>query len=298
MTVKLLLLVLFAAALSDSALVGSPFRRRVSFYLAPSMEDADYYVDVLREQGGNKVATSLLMWCGLQVGPGGVFTVDATKHAVCTYMRGKLAPMQIEVEPIVASNNFTNLHDLYENSNTSIQAITSYIKETNLTGISWDTEPKYSHKDSCRYFSNFLGKLREALAPHGARVTVYSNDFSAIIKNPEMLSHGPDRVVGGETYDAKKTGVWIEKYHQLVNPKINRSRVAVAMSTSTKKGQLNCDSTHLPHRIQLMLNDSVPELTIFSLRMLNGTVDGHHVCGELWFPLARDFLAGRSPTLP
>ena len=81
--------------------------------------------------------------------------------------------MGIGAEPVM-SGSLDNLRRMFASPGPSISALEQLVRSKKLRGISWDVEPDASSVGDAAAFAAYLTKLRLALAPLGARVTVYS----------------------------------------------------------------------------------------------------------------------------
>ena len=94
---------------------------------------------------------------------------------------------------------------------------------------------------------------------------------------------------------------WLDHYHNtVVNERISRDKAGIAMMATTEDGEWNCFPSSMRQRAAQLSADGVPELAIFELfPMAAGKCSAihsrpHHcTCSDAWFPMARDFLAGR-----
>lgn len=110
---------------------------------------------------------------------------------------------------------------------------------------------------------------------------------------------------------------WLQHYHtSAVRPAVARAKAGITMLANTERGDWNCHNASMALRIAQLVNDSVPELSIFgtgdignpnypsvevpgSCNTTHSTWAGHRNpdgepmcgCAALWFPFARDFLA-------
>ena len=91
---------------------------------------------------------------------------------------------------------------------------------------------------------------------------------------------------------------WLTHYHHtVVNDRIARDKVAIAMMATTESGVWNCRASTARQRAAQLVKDGVPELAIFELfpdpqgKCVNNNKSGC-TCSDLWLPVARDFLAG------
>ena len=198
----------------------------------------------------------------------------------------------------------------------SIAAMVALATTHELRGISWDVEPANSTKADALAYAAYLGKLRQALAPLGARLTTYNNMYDPVISDFDDIQHNVDRLLDGDTYNYRtKTGHtaaqnysgWLAHYHgTVVNANISRDKAGVSMLASTERGDWNCDPATMKQRLAQLKADNVPELAIFILRSdeanacpgplshsskLNPDGEPMCPCSNKWFPLARDFLA-------
>ena len=176
----------------------------------------------LRRQGGFRVATSMLLYCGdfvtadgaVQAGTEGGSNSSANYCAqptCCSAMTTQLQDMGIAVERVVTlpvrgdaggqrGEPLDHLRRMIANPGPAISALVGLAKTHKLRGISFDLECKSTVEDA-KLFARFCAKLREALSPLGARLTVYSNVHDAHLSNVSLLADSVDRVLNGDTYN-------------------------------------------------------------------------------------------------
>eukprot|EP00040_Diaphanoeca_grandis_P041541 m.6018 g.6018 ORF g.6018 m.6018 type:complete len:207 (-) comp4845_c0_seq1:203-823(-) len=195
------------------------------------------------------------------------------------------------------------------------------VKAKGLTGLSWDVEPKGSTYKDALGFGGFNRVLQNALHPMGARVTTYSNAYSAIIADIADYVTNVDAVLTGETYNGKDYTEWLAGYEQVrgcfskscvrstetnANGTVNGSasadtttsmsmkdknkllsalphKMVPSMLASTERGDWNCEDAGMAQRVQRILQDNATELALFAL-------DVNNSCLQTWFPHAREFL--------
>ena len=133
--------------------------------------------------------------------------------------------------------------------------------------------------------------LIPAAAAAAARVAI---PRSPILNNFSLLQHSVDRLMNGDTYNykgaacgdwefphnpcpnglspiggksnASNFSLWLTHYHNtVVNSKVARDKVAIAMMATTEAGVWNCWPETMRQRVAQMLADKVPELAIFEL---------------------------------
>jgi hypothetical protein len=200
----------------------------------------------------------------------------------CAVMIPGLNEMGIGAEPVVGGA-LEALRVMFASPSESISALAALVKAHRLRGISWDVEPAHSTAADATKFAAYLSQLRATLAPLNARVTVYSNAYSKMISNIELLSGAVDRVLDGDCYNGGSYSGWLAKYKRLLGPGVNRSAVAPAMMASTERGKWNCENASIAQRYDKVVADGLDEIAIFTYRS---------ACTELWLPWARRFLAG------
>jgi hypothetical protein len=271
-------------------------------------------LELLKREGGSKVATSLMLYCGDLIRPDGSF--EAGVSVGCDAMIPQLNAMGIGAERITGSPSIDSLRAMFKSPSNSIDGMVALTKKYKLRGISWDVEPPNSTKADAVKYTAYLKQLRAALAPLGARLTTYTNQYNAVISDIDDIQHSVDRLLDGDTYNymcerctsgSQNFTGWLKHYNATVlNAAISRDKVGVAMLASTSRGNWNCDVTAMKDRLAQIVADNVPELAIFILRPDEGphsiecsvshfNPDGDRMCpcSNKWFPLARDFLAGK-----
>ena len=277
--------------------------------------NATYALAALKRQGGSSVATSVFLYCGHTINATGELSAPPYIHIPeggtasslkinmgCVEMASGLRSMGIGSEPVIGGS-LPALRAMIASPQRSIDAISELVRTEQLAGVSWDVEPANSTTEDANKFAAYLGSLRGALAPLGARVTVYSNAFSQIIENISLLSTSSDRVLAGETYNgglnsqasAGMSG-WLENYGKLLAPGVNRDHVAPAMLASTLRGTWNCLNSSIEQRYRRIVADDLREIAIYTFDPTSWvTPDGSRSftdCSNKWVPFLRRFLAG------
>ena len=169
-------LALLPAAVSP-ALPASPTASRwVSYWYSPgnsstiSREHNRLTLALLKKEGGNKVATSLMLYCGDVIREDGTFGPGASPS--CDMLIPELDTMGIGAERIVGAKTITALRAMWtKHEADSIAAMVALTKKHKLRGMSWDVEPSGSNKADAVAYAGYLGKLRQALKPLNARLT-------------------------------------------------------------------------------------------------------------------------------
>jgi hypothetical protein len=264
--------------------------------LCSPQRNATAALDFLRREGGSQIATSFFLYCGISIGASGgvVLNESAPETSTCSAtMVPGLNQLGIGAEPVVGGS-LANLRRMFASPEPALAALVRLVREWKLRGISWDVEPADSTVADRRSFATFLSKLRTALAPLGARVTVYSNAYSKMISNLALLSQSTDRVLDGDCYNGGSFAGWLGKYNKLLAKGVNRSAVAPAMMASTERGSWNCDNASIAERFDRVVADRVEEIAIFTFDPLSwSTKTGAHPhtdCSNSWLPFVRRFL--------
>ena len=207
-------------------------------------------LELLKREGGSKVATSLMLYCEDLIRPDGSFRAGASIG--CDAMIPQLNAMGIGAERIVGSPSIDSLRAMFQSPANSIAGMVALAKQHKLRGISWDVEPPNSTKADAVQYAAYLKQLRAALAPLGARLTTYNNMYDPVISDMDDIQHSVDRLLDGDTYnyrcDGCKTDVqnftgWLKHYHAtVVNANISRDKAGVSMLASTYSGRyvLSC----------------------------------------------------------
>ena len=176
----------------------------------------------LKQQGGSHVATSMLLYCGDFVAADGGVRVGTegrnssadycTQRVCCSAMAAQLQAMGIAAERVVtlptrgdgagseSGTPLDHLRRMIANPGPAIRALVGLTRAHRLRGISLDVECKSTAEDA-RAFARFCAQLRGALRPLGARLTVYSNQYDAHLRNVSLLAGAVDRVLDGDTYN-------------------------------------------------------------------------------------------------
>jgi hypothetical protein len=248
--------------------------------------NATLALDVLRDAGGSKVATSMFVYCGLSINASGHLG-SAKLSPGCAVMIPGLNHMGVGAEPVVGGS-LSALRKMFASPSESISALVALTKAHKLRGISWDVEPSGSSASDAERFTAYLSQLRHALQPLGARVTAYSNAYSKMISNIALLSTAIDRVLDGDCYNGGSYKGWLAKYQKLLQPAVNRTAVAPAMMASTERGAWNCDNATIAQRYTKVVADGIDEIAIFTFDPVSTRGD----CSSGWLPFARRFLAG------
>ena len=273
-------------------------RSNVSFALA-----------ALKQEGGSEVATSFFLYCGLVVNATGELATPGSigptgpplLNPECARMVIGLGEMGVGAEPVIGAS-LPALRVAFAAPAASINSLSKLVRTYKLAGISWDVEPANSTREDGQKFAKYLSALRAALAPLGARVTLYSNAFTPLISDIALLSQSIDRVLDGGTYNGGLDGQagagmagWLANYGKLLVPGVNRSHVAPAMLASTLRGTWNCENNSIQQRFDRMVADGMEEIAIFTFDptshlTLNGA-KSYTDCSNNWIPLLRKFLA-------
>lgn len=198
-------------------------------------------LDFLKREGGAAIATSMFIYCGDSINAAGKLvhqnlSIPHPSRLGCDAMIPGLNALGIGAEPVLGGA-LPALRALFASPDDAIAALINYVQAKQLRGISWDVEPTGSTAGDAKNFAGFLTKLRAALAPHGARVTIYSNAYSKIISDIALMSGAVDRVLDGDCYNGGSMPGWLGKYDHLLAEGVNRSAVAPAMMASTERVQ-------------------------------------------------------------
>jgi hypothetical protein len=298
---------------------GAQPKRWVSYWYSPAHTADDKEpshnvtatLELLKREGGSKVATSLMLYCGDSIRSDGTFSAGVSVG--CDVMIPELNAMDIGAERIVGSPSIDNLRAMFQSPTKSIAGMVALAKKHKLRGVSWDVEPPNSTKSDAMKYAAYLKQLRAALAPLGVRLTTYNNQYNPVISDMDDIQHSVDRLLDGDTYNYRCDGCvsdsqnftgWLKHYHAtVVNSNISRDKAGVSMLASTERGDWNCKASTMKERLAQIKADAVPELAIFILRPDEGpdkecstkklNPDGEPMCpcSNKWFPLAREFLA-------
>jgi hypothetical protein len=247
---------------------------------------AKFLLDTIAANGGTRVLSTAFIWLGDSLNNTGSFLPNPHPPPLASGLRA----MGIGAETIINAN-ISGLLAGAANPSLSIPSIVSHVVASNLTGVSFDTEYEGSREDE-RLFASFLAALKRALEPVGARVTVYSNSFDSLIANVTLLASSVDRVLCGETYNAKNFTEWTQLFEGLAEQAPVR-KISTAMMATTSRGDWNCYDDGMSRRLQALEKRGVPELSIFTLNALNAST-GKGDCAQDWFPYMRQFLAPSS----
>lgn len=259
--------------------------------------NATMALESLRREGGSAVATSMFLYCGVDINASGhvVLKNGGNISAGCAIMIPELNAMGIGAEPVLGGS-LSALRSMFASPTKSIDALVALTKAHKLRGISWDVEPSGSSPADASNFARYLGALRVRLAPLGARVTVYSNAYSRMISDMALLAASADRVLDGDCYNGGSWDGWLSKYDKLLAHNINRSRVAPAMMASTERGDWNCENASISQRYEQVVKDGIEEIAIFTYDPMGKPGWGKSDCTTMWLPYARLFLAGAAAT--
>ena len=251
-------------------------------------------LDFLKREGGAAIATSMFLYCGDMINAAGklahqnLSNFGESPHS-CDIMIPGLNALGIGAEPVIGGT-LSALRTLFAAPDDAIAALVNYCKQSKLRGISFDVEPSGSTAADANNFAGFLKKLRGALAPLGARVTVYSNAYSKIISDIALMSNAVDRVLDGDCYNGGSMSGWLQKYDHLLAKGVNRSAVAPAMMASAGRGPWNCENASIAQRYDKVVADGIEEIAIFTY---DPTSSGTS-CSNRWLLYAREFLAGQA----
>ena len=274
--------------------------------------NATYALAALKQEGGSNVATSMFLYCGHTINatgdlsaprwaPEGAQASSLLLNVGCVEMAGGLTTLGIGSEPVIGAS-LPALRAMFASPDPSIKSISELVRTEKLAGVSWDVEPANSTTEDATKFAAYLSSLRVALAPLGARVTVYSNAFSPIIENVTLLSTSIDRVLTGQTYNGGLNGQvgagmtgWLANYEKLLAPGVNRASVAPAMLASSLRGTWNCMNSSIEQRYNRIVADGLEEIAIYTFDPTSWlTLDGAKSftdCSNSWLPFLRRFLA-------
>lgn len=195
-------------------------------------------LDFLKRQGGTAVATSLYLGCGHMINKTGHLVLQDPRNdpwaAGCAIMIPGLNAMGIRPEPMVTAHTVDHvsavvgLRAMFAAPSVVINQLVDYVRTNKLKGITWDL----GNTTDQAQFARFLGKLRAALAPLGARVTVFWGTAAfagGITANLVQLSANADRVLSC-AYGGSPIADWHkDNIAPLLGKGINRSRVAISM---------------------------------------------------------------------
>ena len=250
---KLRLTVAMLAAVLPAMGAAQQPKRWVSYWYDPAVTVDDKEpshnvtatLELLKREGGSKVATSLMLYCEDLIRPDGSFHAGASIG--CDAMIPQLNAMGIGAERIVGSPSIDSLRAMFQSPANSIAGMVALTKKHKLRGISWDVEPPNSTKADAVQYAAYLKQLRAALAPLGARLTTYNNMYDPVISDMGDIQHSVDRLLDGDTYNYRCDGCttgsqnftgWLKHYHAtVVNANISREKAGVSMLASTYSGQ-------------------------------------------------------------
>lgn len=254
-------------------------------------------LELLRNEGGADVATSIMLYCGLTINTDGTLNSSQFPSPGCKLMIPALAEMGIRAEVVVgAARNISPVRKFIRSlKNESISALVAHVAAHRLRGVSFDFEFGDSTASDAKDFAAFLAGLRLALRPLDGRVTVYSTKFTKMTSDIALLSKTVDGVLDGACYNGKSYKDWLSNYNRLLHPGVNRSAVAPAMMAGTGRGTWNCDNASFAERYDKVVADGLNEIAIFGFDATTASFHpGSNVkhCFGQWLPYAKRFIAG------
>jgi hypothetical protein len=267
--------------------------------------------------------------CGDSIGADGSFVQG--KSEGCDALIPALRTIGVGAERALVGSA-AGLRLAFKNSTPVINAMVALAKKQHLRGFGSDWEYPGTKADALA-LTCFQAKLRAALHPVGTRLTMFNDDFDGFIDDLPDLQRSVDRLLEGDTYwywpkrahghshnqsNAQNLSQWISLgYNHVVNTVVDRQKAGVALLGATDGGIWNCEKSSIALRFAQAANDSVPEVSIFILRIdepgcndsghcpgpnVNSTwpghknVDGQNICAcsNKYFQFTKDWIAGKS----
>ena len=275
------------------------------YHAASTSTNVTAALALLRSAGGRAVASSWLVYCGDTVANG---TLAFGSPPACATLGPALAAMGVAYERVVGHvDDLADFRALLA-SESAPGAFAGLVRAHGLAGVSFDMEPPDMTEDDAVRYGAFLARVAAALAPLGARVTVYAySAHHSAIANFSALARGAARLLDGDTYSGPDWDGWLSRYERLVPPAPNATggagvplaKAGPAMMISTERGNWTCEPGAIAQRMARIAADGVPEVAAFAFdpapstachfsRKYNRTVCP---CTRAWLPAARSFLA-------
>lgn len=277
--------------------------RQVSYWVGgmENVTDASVVVNAIKEAGGLAVANRFFVYCGDTLQANGTIVPNENASG-CDDFNKQVTAINMGMERVLGGP-LAGLRALSNDTvaSAAIETIVNLVVQKKLSGISWDVEPSGSNYHDALAFGAFNGKLQEALHPHGARVTTYSNSYNQVIADIADYQSQVDRVLTGQTYNGKSFEEWLTNYHSVIGCFTKScgeldstsqipAKMAPAMLASTERGDWNCEPAGMGQRVAQLLSDNATEMALFVLSPQN--VVSNSSCIKSWFPYARDFIEG------
>ena len=161
---------------------------------------ADYVtrtVALLKANGGPATVTSMILMCGDTIGANGSFV--PAENEGCAGLIPQLNAMGIGAERSL-TGSAAGLRLAFKNPDAVIADMVAMAKQQKLKGFGSDYELSGTNKADALGLTCFQAKLRAALRPLGARVTMFNDGFNGIIDDLPDLQKSVDRLLEGDTY--------------------------------------------------------------------------------------------------
>lgn len=281
-----LLAVRICAYSASTASVGWPKAQRwVSWWFMPyngsayiSKAAAGNVVQCVKEH--QRAFDSVIIFCGHKLELNGSISVDNNLLAFCEEaLVGPLRELGVVIEFVIGEGtgrNITAMRRAFA-SPTREQNI-ALLKEATMlqsvSGWSFDWEPPGSsptYADRLA-FADFVGELRFAVSPLGARVSVdMFGPSDAMIGGYSSMAPNVEMLYDMETYDARGNfSWWLEQYEKFVNSsgtdKYNDTQFFPISKASPGFDIYEAEAQAiLKPRIERLIDDSIPELFIFQI---------------------------------
>ena len=305
---------IFAPLPTGAAAPANP--RNVSFWYAPaSYGGADINATLAVIKSHADIITSVMVYCGHGVGPGGVIETDNQTEGWCLspVAKGGIFPslqqMGIGAELVLNSgtNDIKDMRALWADNKTVVPYLVNEAKRYGATGWHFDLEPQKgipaSTAADAHTYATFLSGARRSLASLGVRVTADAAAWSPMLSQYSTLCGAVDRLMDMETYSANSMTGWLDgdvyggKYVEFVAGCQATTAAAPAIGGwNASCGKHECWSsqpTSGPPRIARMIKDGVREAAVFRLvtRPPSSVMPQ-----EWWWPLLDQFARAPLPS--
>lgn len=286
--------------------------RDVSFWYGPASyggEDMDAVVSLMANH--SNTVSSVMIYCGHGIGPGGTLSYDAANAAMCLGSGGpgsgtglirRLRAVGVIPEIVLNSgtSNITDFHLFWANDS-MVEALVQAVTAFQAGGINLDLEPTSSAATDAAAYAAFCTKVKAGLEKltSPARLTVAVAQWSPMLAQYATLAPTVHRLLDMETYNAGSMTGWLDgdgfggDYVKFIDAAMPRDKAGPGLGCwPAKCGTALCWSATEPSgkpRVDRMIADDVPEMALF--RLIQIPKANLTWPQDWWWPLLDEFAA-------
>ena len=261
-----------------------------------------------------ELITSVILFCGITVAPGGKVVGTLSDGCTKTLIPGLLS-LGVRVEGTVEAGtcDITDYRALFTADPQPLaDRLAALGKAHNLSGWNMDLEPqigkpgKTSTAPDAALYASWASKVAPTLHASGMRLTADAAGWTPMIKDFSTLAKGFDRLMDMDTYNSASLAKWDATFGRFATgaPSAplsarsvglgcwadNRSCTGCPNITATLPWSLSAQSA--TDRICAVMNASAPEVSFWVLAGLAPSPQ------DFWWPALRRYRAGGGCAIP